>query len=153
MTIIIRTYDPADRPYVTSTWVSSLRSDRWSKEDRDAEPALFSSRRLSQDGALVDRLLELTDIRILVTCSEADIDRIMGWAAYSEIRGGKSQPVLHFVYTRQPHRLAGHARRMLEKAGFDRHYPLCVTFQTKALAPIARKHPSVVALEAEEFLR
>jgi hypothetical protein len=153
VTITIRTYTEADRPYVTSTWVSSLRSDRWTKEDRDLDPPLFSSRRLSQDGALVDRLLELEDIRILVTCSETDPHRIMGWLAYSEIRGGKSQPVLHFVYTRQPHRLAGHARRAMERAGFDRHHPLCVTFQTKALAAISRKHPSVVALEAEEFLK
>lgn len=146
-TIALRPYTAADRAYVCSTWVSSLRSDRWHTEDHPGEKDSYI-------GRLVDQLLDRADLDIIVACDAANPQRIEGWCAVSRIRGGRSSSVLHFVYVRRDHRGAGHAGRMLERAGVRRGEPLVHTFTTKMLDDIDEgDYPSKVLIEPEEFIK
>lgn len=152
-TIALRPYAAGDRAYVCSTWVSSLRSDRWHDGD-DAPAARRGGERGTYWGELVDKLLDLADLDIVVACDAANPTRIEGWCAVSRIRGGRSSSVLHFVYMRKEERGAGIAGRMLERAGVRRGEPLVHTFTTKMLDDIDEgDYPTKVLIEPEEFIK
>lgn len=91
-----RRYQPADRPYVASTWLRS-----WAGALGHAVPA--------HGRALVEAVLDAGEVEVL-ELPTAEGPLIAAWIA-------SGRAAIHYVYTRHSQRRAGLARRLVETAG------------------------------------
>ena len=148
--IATRRATPSDLEFVRGSWRDSHRMSHTAGPiPMDAYPHVYD--------ALIKRLLEREGVFVVVMHSdqEAPPNDVLGWACVEEgVRAPArvrengqwvdrfhelKQPLVHYVYVKQPFRLHGVARSLLTAAGVDTELPWIHTFSTAVVAKLRNK--------------
>ena len=126
---------PDERSYVLDSWRRSL--DRRARRSRSTHAAADEDREA------------LADTQRVVVADDGPA--ILGWCCFTSLPSG---PIVHYVYTRAPHRRQGIARQLLEPAGAGRDRAIATATTTRAARGILDAiGVRAVAIDAAEILR
>ena len=92
----------------------------------------------AQHHVLVEGLCQTATITVCVNA--ADHSQIFGYIAHESIEG---QPVVHYVYVKEPYRLLGLSKLLLQQAGVALDRPFFCTHRTQVIKHIEGKYPCI----------
>lgn len=101
--------DTEDRAFVVSTWSRSFKlSHSAGLISSESWPAVMHVE--------LEKILERAGARTVIACAGDDRNSFYGWIAADTTA---RVPVLHYVYVKEPYRLAGIGRRLFAAIGID----------------------------------
>lgn len=123
---------PADMRLVYGTWLASFRMSH-------SAGLIPMSMYAEVYTEAISRLLTRPGVRVTVAYHPGEEEGgadLYGWAC---VELGGHVPIVHYVYTIQPYRRRGLARRLLEAAGVDLGEPWEFSYRTSVVAKMAGK--------------
>lgn len=125
--IQVRGAAKTDIPFITSSWLRSYR-------DGYLVRAIPNTVYYYQHHKILEHLLPRSIV--LVACNEQDPDQILGWICAEVI---DTALVVHYVYTKQPFRKFGIAKRLVDLLQETEQPPaVMVTHNTQMARPIIK---------------
>lgn len=94
---------PSDVPFILDSWIKSFRESPWAG-------VVPNNQFYDVTRSAIEGLLE-RGARLVVACSKADPDQILGWSCTEKVRGGDAA---HFVYVKDPYRRRGLATELIQ---------------------------------------
>lgn len=152
-----RPADEADAAFIVDSWVSSYRNAYAAGmvSMHDWRPVMSSQ---------VKRVLSRPGVQVIVACHPTEQDGatdLYGWIAFerdyqiprrtSTVRNGRrlhttemvsaDEPLVHYVFVKQPYRRMGIARGLFSAAGIDPAKPFRYTCKTAMVRKLAGQIP------------
>lgn len=132
--IAFRTMLPRDRAFVVSAWSSSLRKSDYAGMIHDDTWASVMHPQIER---LIDRYEMVTTLAYSPD-AEPGVADLFGFITADTSR---PRPLVCFVYTKQPYRRSGVARKLFQAAKIDPSLPFDFACRTVFVDELARKIP------------
>lgn len=119
-----RDLEPGDVSFVLDSWIKSFRDSPWAG-------VVPNHRFFDITHEVIEELLQ-RGAKVEVAAAKHDPTRILGWVCYEPVKGGTA---IHYLYVKDPFRLQGLGRSLLERANESTpNGSKFYTFRTRAAA-------------------
>lgn len=105
--IVIRQYQPADRAFITNSWLKSY------KDESNFAKGIPSPLYYEWHGEIVNRILDRDSATTLIAASQSDDDVIIGYSVTEKIH---LKTVIHYVYVKRAFNGLGICKMLLDVA-------------------------------------
>lgn len=119
--VAFRPYRPSDQKCVVANWLDAFYHSPWAG-------VVTNDQYRDVYGETLRQIL-LRGARVLVACTKADPDQILGWVCVEDVPGGVAA---HFVYVKEGVRRNGLARELVKLATAEKDGRRFYTFRTRA---------------------